>query len=188
MSTVTHNLQKQQQKLIHNNITAAAAVPNNNEIVVSISDIGPSIDSEILPRLFTKFATKSTTGTGLGLFISKSIIDAHGGKIWGKNNYPEGKGATFGFAKSNCIMRSLKYSRELAQIRIMRLNQRMIDRFCGVKISRTTLCQYKHDIYMEDSDEQESVSFNLCLLLLCLFFLGYPHFQSATTPDVTESN
>ncbi len=76
----------------------AAAVPNNNEIVVSISDTGPGIDSEILPRLFTKFATKSTTGTGLGLFISKSIIDAHGGKIWGKNNYPEGKGATFGFS------------------------------------------------------------------------------------------
>jgi signal transduction histidine kinase len=43
-------------------------------------------------------AMKSRTGTGLGLFISKSIIDAHGGKIWGKNNYPEGKGATFGFS------------------------------------------------------------------------------------------
>jgi signal transduction histidine kinase len=54
---------------------------------VSITDTGTGIDSEILPRLFTKFATKSTTGTGLGLFISKSIIEAHGGKIWGKNNY-----------------------------------------------------------------------------------------------------
>jgi signal transduction histidine kinase len=60
-------------------------VPNNNEIVVSISDTRHGIDSEILPRLFTKFATKSTAGTGLGLFISKSIIDAHAGKIWGKN-------------------------------------------------------------------------------------------------------
>jgi signal transduction histidine kinase len=70
----------------------------NNRIVVSITDTGPGIDSEILPRLFTKFATKSITGTGLGLFISKSIIDAHGGKIWGKNNYPEGRGATFGFS------------------------------------------------------------------------------------------
>jgi signal transduction histidine kinase len=76
----------------------AAAVPNNNEIVVSITDTGPGIDSEILPKLFTKFATKSTAGTGLGLFISKSIIEAHGGKIWGKNNYPAGKGATFGFS------------------------------------------------------------------------------------------
>ena len=91
----------------------AAAVPNNNEIVVSISDTGPSIDSEILPRLFMKFATKSTTGTGLGLFISKSIIEAHGGKIWGKNNYPEGKGATFGFSLP---MHNEKFevSRELA--------------------------------------------------------------------------
>ena len=65
---------------------------------MSISDTGLDIDSDILPRLFTKFATKSTTGTGLGLFISKSIIEAHGGKIWGKNNYPEGKGATFTFS------------------------------------------------------------------------------------------
>jgi two-component system, OmpR family, sensor histidine kinase VicK len=76
----------------------AAAVPNNNVIVVSITDTGPGIDSKILPKLFTKFATKSTTGTGLGLFISKSIIEGHGGKIWGKNNHPEGKGATFGFS------------------------------------------------------------------------------------------
>ncbi|HYV52205.1 MAG TPA: HAMP domain-containing sensor histidine kinase, partial [Candidatus Eisenbacteria bacterium] len=76
----------------------AVVVSKNNEIVVNISDTGPGIDSEILPRLFTKFATKSSTGTGLGLFISKSIIEAHGGKIWGKNNYPEGEGATFGFS------------------------------------------------------------------------------------------
>ena len=76
----------------------AVVVPKNNEIVVNISDTGAGIDSEILPRLFTKFAAKSITGTGLGLFISKSIIDSHGGKIWGKNNYPEDKGATFGFS------------------------------------------------------------------------------------------
>ena len=78
--------------------TVSITAVNTNKIVVSIIDTGPGIDSEILPRLFTKFATKSRTGTGLGLFISKSIIDAHGGKIWGKNNYPEGKGATFGFS------------------------------------------------------------------------------------------
>jgi two-component system, OmpR family, sensor histidine kinase VicK len=77
---------------------SVAAVTTTNEISVSISDTGAGIDPEILPRLFTKFATKSTTGTGLGLFISKSIIEAHGGKIWGKNNYPEGNGATFGFS------------------------------------------------------------------------------------------
>jgi signal transduction histidine kinase len=48
------------------------------EVVVTITDTGIGIDSEISPRLFTKFATKSDRGTGLGLFISKSIIEAHG--------------------------------------------------------------------------------------------------------------
>jgi signal transduction histidine kinase len=69
----------------------------DNEIVISIKDTGAGIDSEILPRLFTKFATTSTTGTGLGLFISKSIVEAHGGRIWAKNN-SDGKGATFYFS------------------------------------------------------------------------------------------
>jgi signal transduction histidine kinase len=63
-------------------------------IIVNIRDTGPGIDPEIMPRLFTKFASKSDTGTGLGLFISKSIIEAHGGRIWAENNR-DGKGATF---------------------------------------------------------------------------------------------
>jgi two-component system sensor histidine kinase VicK len=70
---------------------------NNQEVVVSVKDTGTGIDPEILSRLFTRFATKSDTGTGLGLFISKRIVEAHGGKIWGENNRPE-KGATFTFS------------------------------------------------------------------------------------------
>ena len=66
--------------------------------VVSIRDKGKGIDSDILPRLFTKFATKSNQGTGLGLYISKSIIEAHGGQIWAQNNYDNEKGATFSFS------------------------------------------------------------------------------------------
>ncbi|HYT41801.1 MAG TPA: HAMP domain-containing sensor histidine kinase, partial [Methylomirabilota bacterium] len=66
-------------------------------VVVRIKDDGPGIDPEIMPRLFTKFAAKSDIGTGLGLFISKSIIEAHGGKIWAENNL-DGKGATFTFS------------------------------------------------------------------------------------------
>jgi signal transduction histidine kinase len=50
-----------------------------------------------MPRLFTKFATKSHTGTGLGLFICKSIVESHGGKMWAENNR-DGRGATFSFS------------------------------------------------------------------------------------------
>ncbi len=69
---------------------------NDQQVIVRIRDTGKGIDSDMLPRLFTKFATTSTNGTGLGLFISKSIIEAHGGTIWAENN-SDGKGATFAF-------------------------------------------------------------------------------------------
>jgi signal transduction histidine kinase len=68
----------------------------NKEFIISVKDTGTGIDSDIMPRLFTKFASKSQTGTGLGLFISKSIIEAHGGRIWAENN-TDGRGATFAF-------------------------------------------------------------------------------------------
>jgi signal transduction histidine kinase len=70
---------------------------NEGKAVVAVKDTGTGIDAEILPRLFEKFATKSEQGTGLGLYISKAIIEAHGGKIWAKNN-SDGKGATFSFS------------------------------------------------------------------------------------------
>ncbi|MGN6629206.1 MAG: sensor histidine kinase [Candidatus Nitrosocosmicus sp.] len=70
---------------------------NDKEIIINIRDTGSGIDSEIYPRLFTKFATNSDKGTGLGLYISKNIIEAHGGNIWAKNN-ENGKGATFSFS------------------------------------------------------------------------------------------
>jgi signal transduction histidine kinase len=66
-------------------------------IVIGIKDTGSGIDSEIMPKLFSKFASKSFSGTGLGLYISKSIVEAHGGKIWAENN-TDGKGATFSFS------------------------------------------------------------------------------------------
>jgi two-component system sensor histidine kinase VicK len=68
---------------------------NSDYVIISVKDTGPGIDSEIFPRLFTKFASKSFEGTGLGLFISKSIIESHGGGIWAQNN-PD-KGSTFTF-------------------------------------------------------------------------------------------
>jgi two-component system, OmpR family, sensor histidine kinase VicK len=71
-------------------------IADNNQLIVSVKNEGPGIDPSIMPRLFTKFATKSDKGTGLGLYISKSIIEAHGGKIWAENN-SDGRGATFTF-------------------------------------------------------------------------------------------
>jgi two-component system, OmpR family, sensor histidine kinase VicK len=65
-------------------------------VIVSVRDNGQGINPEIYPRLFTKFASNSVVGTGLGLYISKNIIEAHGGRMWAENN-PDGKGATFSF-------------------------------------------------------------------------------------------
>ena len=65
-------------------------------LITSVQDMGPGIDPEIMSKLFTKFASKSDVGTGLGLFISKGIVEAHGGKIWAENNL--GRGATFSFS------------------------------------------------------------------------------------------
>ena len=71
---------------------------NSKEVIVSVKDTGIGIDPDVFPRLFSKFAvTFCRGGTGLGLFISKSIVEAHGGKIWAENN-TDGKGATFSFS------------------------------------------------------------------------------------------
>ena len=85
-------------------ISLAVERKRNNEdnddakevIVISLKDTGSGIHPEIMPKLFSKFASKSFSGTGLGLYISKGIVEAHGGKIWAENN-PDGKGATFTF-------------------------------------------------------------------------------------------
>jgi two-component system, OmpR family, sensor histidine kinase VicK len=106
-------------------IDVKAAEENNNNddvIIVSIKDTGDGIDSEIMPRLFTKFASKCSEGTGLGLFISKSIVEAHGGKIWAENNSDatvekRTMGATFYFSlpvmnKSSAILNQHKQQKQ----------------------------------------------------------------------------
>jgi signal transduction histidine kinase len=69
----------------------------HGNVIVSVKDNGTGIDPEIMPKLFSKFVTKSFSGTGLGLYVSKNIIEAHGGKIWAENNN-DGNGATFYFS------------------------------------------------------------------------------------------
>jgi two-component system, OmpR family, sensor histidine kinase VicK len=78
-------------------ISIGTYVKDDSELVITVKDTGKGIDSHIMPRLFTKFATLSNSGTGLGLYISKSIVEAHGGKIWAESN-SEGRGATFSFS------------------------------------------------------------------------------------------
>jgi two-component system, OmpR family, sensor histidine kinase VicK len=79
-----------------NGVISVSAERKEKEVIVNIKDTGEGINPEIKPRLFTKFATRSFSGTGLGLYISKNIIEAHGGKMWAENN-PHGEGATFTF-------------------------------------------------------------------------------------------
>jgi signal transduction histidine kinase len=74
---------------------AIRVIRNNKDIEITVKDTGSGIESQIMPRLFSKFVTSSENGTGLGLFISKKIVEAHGGIIWAKNN--EITGATFKF-------------------------------------------------------------------------------------------
>ena len=110
LSQVIHNLLHNAIKFTKNgSITVIVERKKDNindkydEILVSIKDTGTGIHPEVLPKLFTKFVTKSPiAGTGLGLFISKSIIEMHGGKIWATNNNEDGReegvGSTFTFS------------------------------------------------------------------------------------------
>ena len=81
---------------IHHAYSESIKQKADKAVIVSVKDTGVGIDPELSPNLFKKFTSKSFQGTGLGLFIFKNIIEAHGGKIWAENN-PDGKGATFTF-------------------------------------------------------------------------------------------
>ena len=96
ISQVLSNLLSNAVKFTKQGTVYISADNKDGQLIVSVKDTGSGIDPEIISRLFTKFTTKSQTGTGLGLFISKSIIEAHGGRIWAENN-KDGKGATFTF-------------------------------------------------------------------------------------------
>lgn len=102
LSQVLHNLLSNAIKFTKEGQITVIVERNENEIIVSIKDSGSGIDPEIFPKLFTKFTTYSlgSGGTGLGLFISKSIIEKHGGKIWATNNAINGedRGSTFSFS------------------------------------------------------------------------------------------
>lgn len=95
---VISNLMRNAIKFTEEGTISVRIEEKGGEAVVAVRDTGKGIDPEILPRLFTKFASKSEQGTGLGLYISKSIIDAHGGRMWAENNADGKGGATFWFS------------------------------------------------------------------------------------------
>ena len=78
--------------------TDSSKARNDRVVTVSVKDTGSGIDPVVMPRLFSKFASSNKgTGMGLGLYISKSIIEAHGGEIWAENNKQSERGTTFCF-------------------------------------------------------------------------------------------
>jgi signal transduction histidine kinase len=96
ISQVIYNLLDNALKFTEKGAITVSARAGPKRVEVSIRDGGPGIDNEIMPRLFTKFASKSDKGTGLGLYLCKAIVEAHGGRIWAENNKDD-NGATFTF-------------------------------------------------------------------------------------------
>lgn len=97
LSQVIANLLSNAIKFTDKGVISIETSESDGEVIATIRDSGSGIDPDIFPKLFSKFITKSDRGTGLGLFISKSIIESHGGKIWAENNRFE-PGATFYFS------------------------------------------------------------------------------------------
>jgi signal transduction histidine kinase len=96
ITQVVANLLDNAAKFTKEGTITVSAERKDSQVIVTVRDTGTGVDSDIMPRLFSKFATKSEKGTGLGLFISRSIIEAHDGRIWCESS--PGRGATFAFS------------------------------------------------------------------------------------------
>ncbi|MGB7637810.1 MAG: hybrid sensor histidine kinase/response regulator [Nitrososphaeraceae archaeon] len=139
---------------------------SGREFIVSIKDTGTGIDPEILPRLFTKFATKSDRGTGLGLFISKSIVEAHGGKIWAENN-GEVKGATFAFSLPLIVQQDHhpQESRDISTTMIIDTEERVKKKYDDNSRSYHNSHKTKKRVFLVDDDYDHTVTFKVGLEL-----------------------
>lgn len=96
ISQVISNLIQNSIKFTPEGTILVSTTKTGNDVKVSVKDNGKGIDPQIIPILFSKFVTKSEKGTGLGLYICKGIVEAHGGNMWAENNSNE-KGATLHF-------------------------------------------------------------------------------------------
>jgi signal transduction histidine kinase/CheY-like chemotaxis protein len=134
----------------------------DQQIIVSVTDTGQGIDPEIMPRLFTKFATKSIVGTGLGLYISKRIIEAHGGKMWAENN-SDGIGATFSFTLPLVIQEDHKESIVIDTLATMNdgIEERRKKRSIYYNSHKTKMKR----IFLVDDDYDHTITFKVGLEL-----------------------
>jgi signal transduction histidine kinase len=98
ITQVVWNLLTNAMKFTKDGTITVSTRVTGREVIVSVRDTGEGIDPKIRPRLFSKFATSSIQGTGLGLYISKSIVEAHGGSMWAENKRDRKGGATFYFS------------------------------------------------------------------------------------------
>ncbi|MGB8449328.1 MAG: HAMP domain-containing sensor histidine kinase, partial [Nitrososphaeraceae archaeon] len=98
ITQVVWNLLNNAQKFTKHGTISISTRVTDREVIVSVKDTGEGIDPKIRPKLFSRFATNSSQGTGLGLYISKSVVEAHGGRMWADDNIDRRHGATFYFS------------------------------------------------------------------------------------------
>jgi signal transduction histidine kinase len=98
ITQVVWNLLNNAQKFTKHGTISISTRVTDREVIVSVKDTGEGIDPKIRPKLFSRFATNSSQGTGLGLYISKSVVEAHGGRMWADDNIDRMHGATFYFS------------------------------------------------------------------------------------------
>ena len=132
----------------------------DQQIIVRVIDTGQGIDPEIMPRLFTKFTTRSNIGTGLGLYISKNIIEAHGGKMWAENN-SDGIGATFSFTLPLVIQHDHKES--LIIDTISTINNGIEERRKKRRIYHNLHDTKMKRIFLVDDDYDHTITFKIGL-------------------------
>ena len=130
---------------------------NNDEVIISVKDRGTGIDPHIQDNLFSKFATKSDSGSGLGLYISKGIVEAHDGRIWAENNSDGKGGATFSFSLPISLENNEKIVAQIDE----KDNQSSTDVSQASHVSPTTTaeqfqCYYCASFKANSNDDYES--------------------------------
>jgi hypothetical protein len=149
LKQVLHNLFSNALKFTDFNgsgkIFVAANMVDRNLVRISVKDRGTGIDASIMDRIFERFASKSESGTGLGLYISKRIVEAHGGTITAENNI-DGRGATISFTIPVSPFSVLRFERPESLDRLSMLQREIEERRSTLTQVRTTALQKISDM------------------------------------------